>query len=239
MVINAAFLAFKRLVSPQFHWIMWQSLGVALLALTLIWFAAQEFLLSYFRPWISDFMQPAHGWASWLAVIAAISSGLGLAMGMAFLIAPTTALFGSFFTDKATEIIEKEDYPQDTPGKAMPAGRAFIVSCRFVLLNLAGNLLALVLLLVPGINMAAFLVINGYLLGQEYFEFAAARFQSRAQIRACYKANVFVIFFAGLVIALFLCVPFLNLLTPLFATALMTHLHKFLSDGSRQKQIMP
>ena len=34
---------------------------------------------------------------------------------------------------------------------------------------------ALVLLLVPGINVVAFLFANGYLLGREYFELVAFR----------------------------------------------------------------
>jgi CysZ protein len=37
------------------------------------------------------------------------------------------------------------------------------------------------------------------------------------------------VFLAGLVIAVFLAVPLLNLLTPLFAAAMMVHLHKAVS----------
>ncbi len=36
-------------------------------------------------------------------------------------------------------------------------------------------------------------------------------------------------FIAGLVIAAFLAVPLLNLLTPLFAAAMMVHLHKMIA----------
>jgi CysZ protein len=37
------------------------------------------------------------------------------------------------------------------------------------------------------------------------------------------------VFLGGLVIAAFLAVPLLNLLTPLFAAAMMVHLHKAIS----------
>lgn len=69
----------------------------------------------------------------------------------------------------------------------MSLGRSLLISCRFLILSIAGNLLALVLLLVPGTNMVSFLVINGYLLGWEYFEFAAARFSPQAQVHTCYR----------------------------------------------------
>lgn len=56
---------------------------------------------------------------------------------------------------------------------------------------------------------------NGYLLGREFFEFAAMRFRSPADARLFRVKHRTTVFMAGLVIAAFLAVPFLNLLTPL------------------------
>ena len=84
----------------------------------------------------------------------------------------------------------------------------------------------LFLLLVPGVNIAAFFLVNGYLLGREYFEFAAMRFREEAEAKALRRRNFGTVFLAGLVIAAFLAVPILNLLTPLFAAALMVHIYK-------------
>ena len=89
-----------------------------------------------------------------------------------------------------------------------------------------GNLAALILLFVPGINIAAFFLVNGYLLGREFFEFAAMRFRPEAEAKALRRQHAMTVFLAGLVIAGFLAVPFLNLATPLFAAAMMVHLHK-------------
>ena len=84
------------------------------------------------------------------------------------------------------------------------------------------------LLLVPGINLMAFFLVNGYLLGREYFEFAAMRFRSPQEAKALRRQHRGVIFFAGLLIALMLSVPILNFLTPLFAASMMVHIHKAL-----------
>lgn len=236
MIINAAFLALKRLVTPQLRWILWKSLGLTLVLLAFFWFAVRDLFLIYLRPWIGSFMPDVPDWTGWVGIFAAIFSGFGLAVILAFLIAPITALIGSFFMDEVAEIIEKEDFPAQKSGKALLLGRSLVIACHFLVLSLAGNLIALVLLLVPGINMIAFLVINGYLLGREYFTFAAARFRPQAEVYALYKQNTFTVFLVGLMISLFLSVPILNLATPLFAAATMTYLHKFLSGTGKQKQ---
>jgi len=111
----------------------------------------------------------------------------------------------------------------------MPLIPGLILSVKFFGVVILGNLLALVLLLVPGINIAAFFVVNGYLLGREYFEFAAMRYRTEAEAKALRGRYGTTVFLAGLLIAGFLAVPLLNLLTPLFAAALMVHLHQRVS----------
>src|SRR5690606_18816025 len=96
---------------------------------------------------------------------------------------------------------------------------------------IAGNLAALILLLVPGVNIAAFFVVNGYLLGREYFEFSAMRHIGEAEARRLRRQNGLTVFIAGLVIAAFLWIPVINLATPLFAAAMMTHLFKRIRSG--------
>ena len=93
------------------------------------------------------------------------------------------------------------------------------------------NLVALVLLLLPGINLIAFLLANAYLLGREYFELAAMRFRPVYEAKAMRKANAAYVFLAGMVIAVFVSIPVINLATPVFAMAYMVHIHKRMSGG--------
>ena len=90
----------------------------------------------------------------------------------------------------------------------------------------AVNVLALFLLLVPGVNLIAFYIGNGYLLGREYFELAAMRHIPSAEARSLRKANRGTVFLAGLIIAGLASVPILNFLTPLFATGFMVRVFK-------------
>lgn len=230
MIFNAALLAFKRLFTRPYRFMLWKSLGLTLGVLALLWLAVRETFLTLVWPWIESFLPGLPSWTGWLGFFGVILFSLGLAFLMALLIAPITAMVGGFFMDDAAEIIEKEDYPDNPPGKAMPLGRSIAISLRFLSLSIIGNIIAFILYFVPGLNLIGFYVINGYLLGREYFEFSAARLRGEENAHRFYKANSLTVFSAGLIIALFLSVPILNLLTPLFAAAFMTYLHKNLSQ---------
>jgi CysZ protein len=159
--------------------------------------------------------------------------GAGVFIGAGFLLAPVTALFAGLFLDDAAEHVEKTHYPQDLPGREVPLGRSLWLTIRFTLLVLFANLVALLLVLLPGINIAIFFLLNGYLLGREYFMFAAMRFRPEAEatrLRSHYSTYVFM---AGLIIAGFMAIPVINLATPVFAAALMVHLHKALAEDTR------
>lgn len=229
MIFTAAYRALQRLLTPQYRTMILKALGITIVVLIILWLCARQLFISYFWPWIADFLPGLPSWAGWLGFGMLIVFNLGLALLMAFLIAPITAMIGGFFIDSAAEIIEKEDYSNEPIGRALPFGRSLILSLKFVFLSLFGNGIAFVLFFVPGINLIAFYVINGYLLGREYFVFAAYRFRSEQEAHAFLHTHYTTVFGAGLLIALFVSIPILNLATPLFAAAFMTHLHKMLS----------
>ena len=91
------------------------------------------------------------------------------------------------------------------------------------------NILALFLLLVPGLNAIAFLLANAYLLGREYFLFAATRFRSLEEAMEMRQRYAPQLFLAGLFIAAFVMTPGLNVLTPLFGVAFMSRVYKMLT----------
>ncbi len=229
MILDAARAAASRLFTAEFRGVFFKSLGLTLLALAALWFGLKELFDLWALPWIDVLLPGFPGWAGWLAVIAAIVAGIGLALGLALLIAPVTAIVAGIFLDDVAELVEKGDYPDDPPGRAMPALQALLLSLKFFGIVIAGNIVALLLLLVPGVNIAAFFLVNGYLLGREFFEFAAMRFRPEEEAKALRRKHAGTVFLAGLVIAAFLAVPLLNLLTPLFAAAMMVHLHKMVS----------
>lgn len=229
MLIDAAKKALGELFDPALRGVLWKSIGLTILALILLWnvisFIFANTAVPFLSGWISGFFALPN-WTGTLGFIAAIFAGLGLAVGLAFLIGPVSAAIAGFFLDDVADHVERQDYSADVPGTAMPLGPSIVMSLRFFGLVIAGNIVALFLLLIPGINLIAFFLVNGYLLGREYFQFAALRhhdLQTVTMLRAKHSGTIIM---AGFLIAAVLAVPVVNLLTPLFGAALMVHLTK-------------
>lgn len=229
MIASAASAAISDLLRPESRGLILKTLGLTILLLIAGWFGLRGLFDWWVMPWIDQGVNALPGWAGFLEPLAAIIIGLALAVGLALLLAPATALVAGLFLDEIAEAVEREDYPSDPPGRAMPTLASLVLSVKFLGVVILGNLIALFLLLVPGVNLVAFLLVNGYLLGREFFEFAAMRFRSEQDAKALRRANSGTVFLAGLLIAGWLAVPVLNLTGPFFAAAFMTHLHKALA----------
>ena len=230
MIVEAARLAGRNLFAPETRSLLWKILGVTIALLIGLWILLQEVFVWLAVPWFNEISPGVPDWAGWLGFIVGILASLGLALALALLIAPVTAVVAGFFLDGVAEVIEARDYPLAPPGRPVPTGRAVVYTAKFLGVVIAGNIVALLLLLVPGVNVAAFLLVNGYLFGREFFEFAAMRYRSEEDVRRMrsrYRARIFL---AGLIIAAFLSIPVVNLLTPLFAAGLMVNLHLMLSQ---------
>lgn len=226
MILQSATHALSRLFTPEYRAVFWKTIGLAALALVGLWFGLKEVFDWLALPWLDGLLPDAAAWSGWVSLGAGILAGLGIAVGLAFLIAPVTALIAGLFLDDVAELVERSDFPADPPGRALPIAQAMVQSLKFLGLVLVGNLVALALLLVPLVNVAAFFLVNGYLIGREYFEFAAMRHLPEPEAKALRRRHSGTVFLAGLVIAGFLAIPFLNLATPLFAAAFMVHLFK-------------
>jgi len=234
MIVEAARLAGRNLFAPDTRTTFWKILGITVLLLVGAWLLVRSLFVALALPWLDALIPGIPDWAGWLGFVFGLLASLGLALGLALLVAPVTAVIAGLFLDGVAEIIEKRDYPHDPVGTAIPLGRAIVYTVKFLGVVIVGNIIALLLLLVPGINIAAFLLVNGYLFGREFFEFAAMRYRSEDEVRLMRSKYSGTIFMAGLLIAAFLSIPIVNLLTPLFAAGLMVHLHKMLSEQDEE-----
>jgi CysZ protein len=218
-MLAAAGQAFREIFTPDFRTILFKCLGFTI-ALLILLIVAVEWSFAHFVT--------LPGWAEktieWLG-------GLALVVGSVFLIPPVTSLIAGLYLDEIAGEVERDHYPSDPPGRELGTATAIGISLRFFVVILLVNLLALFLLLVPGVNLIAFYVGNGYLLGREYFEMVAMRHMTPEAARALRKANRVTVLLSGFVIAGLASVPILNLTTPLFATAFMVHMFKTVRGG--------
>ena len=217
-MLEAAFAALRQILTPPFRSVLWKSLGLTLLLLALIWAGLDRLALSMV---VVD--HPL------MHSILAFATGFGIIFALAFLVGPVSIFVAGFFIDDLAAIVEREIYPAGRQGNPAHHVEALRSAIRFSFVSLGVNLVALMLLLVPGINVMAFFLANAYLFGREYFMLAAMRFRSSLEAEEIRRVNALTLFIGGLFIAIFVATPGLNLLTPLFATAFMVRIHKMLS----------
>jgi CysZ protein len=220
-MLDAAALALREILSPPFRGVLVKSLALTLGLLVALWALLDRLLTAWVTfPW------------PWLDTAFSILTGVGLVVGLGFLVAPVTALFAGLFLDDIAEVVEKTHYPADPVGRALPLGRALITSVKFLGVVLLVNAVALPLVLFLGFGFLIFLAANAYLIGREYFELVALRHHDAATARRLRLMNSGRVFAAGLLIAAFLAIPIVNLLAPLFATAFMVHVYKQIARGA-------
>ena len=226
-MLAAAGQAFEELFTPPFRAVLVKCVGftIALLAGLII---GAEWAFTHFVA-LPDWLETTIQWLGGLALVAA----------SIFLIPPVTSLIAGLYLDDIAETVERSAFPGDPPGRELPAAQAVWLAIKFFFVVLAVNLLALFLLLIPGVNLVAFYLGNGYLLGREYFELAAMRHVSAAEAKRVRKANRLTVLLCGLLIAGLASVPILNLVTPLFATGFMVRIWKRLATKSGARLSRP
>jgi CysZ protein len=229
-MIDAAVKALSQMFTQPLRRVLLKAVGLAMLMIVIIGIALQRVLSAmadHGATWAEQTtgFAPHAAWAT-LAWVLSILAGLGIVTGALFLMPAVTAFVGSFFVDEVAEVVERLHYPAEPVGRALPLFRALIEGVKFTLLALAVYVCALPFVLFAGIGFIILFLANAYLLSREYFELAAMRFSPPVEAKALRKANAAYVFLAGMVIAVFVSIPLLNLATPIFAMAFMVHIHK-------------
>ena len=232
-MLDAAIKALSQILSPPMRSILWRSIGLALVLIVVLAIGLQR-LLSWLATsgevWAEALLGPSfQTLLDILAWIVSIAAGLGVVFGAVLLMPTITSLVASLFVDDVAEHVEREHYPAERPGTALPLPLAVTEGVKTASLTILVYLVALPFVLFAGAGFIIFFIATAWLLGREYFELAAIRFRSPQEAKAMRKDNAATVFTAGLIIAAFVSIPIVNLATPLFGMAFMVHMHKRLS----------
>jgi CysZ protein len=208
--------AFRLVFDPAFRGLV----ARALLLTALLFVAAlagTEFLISRL-PVLGSFV---------VNQALALLAPLLLVFLVAALGAPVAAFFGALFLDRLAGRIEARDYPGDPPARPETFAPTLKAGLRLAAMVLGADIVLLPLDFgLPGLGELASLVVNGWLLGWEFFELAALRHLTAAEAERMRKSHAGPVWLGGMLISLMSVVPGLDLLAPLFGTALMVHLFK-------------
>ncbi len=219
MIAPALRRALSQLPDPAFRRVLVKSLLISLVVFVLLGAGLWAGLLVV--------PETGYGWLDW--VIGALSS-LGFLLGMMLLFpAVMTAAIG-LFLDEIADAVEARYYPVDPPGRPLATLPAVGSALRFLGVVLVVNILLLplyaILLFFPPLLYGLSLLVNGWLVGREYFEAVAFRYQSRAEADLLRRRRRGDVWLCGVFIVLLLTIPLVNFLVPIVATAFMVHVYK-------------
>lgn len=180
-----------------------------------------------------DATVPGLGDAGWLGGMLSWATAAIFVTLSVFLILPVTGAIMPFFLDRIADAVEEKHYSALPPAPRSSLGESLRDAINFWGVLIAANVAALVFYLIfAPAALFIFWGLNGYLLGREYFMLAALRRMSRGDARALRARHSGSIWITGVLIAVPLSVPVLNLLVPILGVASLTHLFH-MSQGRR------
>lgn len=230
MIFGDFLKAVMQLADRPFRRVM--LLGVLLsLALLVAVYAGFLALIQTLTPEVVDipFVGPVEGLDTLLSWGSALFM-IGLSV---FLMMPVASAFTGLFLEDVAQAVEDRHYPDLPPVPRIPWGDALVDAANFFALLIAVNALALILYAFAGPFIpVVFWLVNGFLLGREYFTLVAMRRLGRAGAKALRAKHSGKIWLAGTLMAAPLSVPLVNLMIPVLGAATFTHLfHRLNARG--------
>jgi uncharacterized protein involved in cysteine biosynthesis len=223
MILTCFFKALGQIGDPRFRKVVWRGIG-----LTLGLLAAITALLVWGIGWIvgDAVTLPLLGEVQWVDNVlswAFVALMIGLSV---FLMVPVASAFVSMFLDEVADAVEDRHYPSLPKVKGPPLSDEIRDGLAAFGVLIVANIIAILLTMVlPIAGLPVFFALNGFLLGREYFTVAAMRREGRAGAKAMRQEHGAVIWAAGVLMALPLIVPVLNLVVPIIGAATFTHLY--------------
>lgn len=228
MIIAAYFRAIGQIGDNRFLRVLALGVGltIALLFGFTVLFAWTVGLLvpdSFAIPWIGEIT-----WIDNVASITVIPVMIGASV---FLMVPVASAFTALFLDSVADAVEAKHYPGLPPVAHIPFSESILESLKFLGILIAVNLLAFILyLFFPPFAPLIFWGVNGLLLGREYATMVARRRMGPKEVRSFRKRHSTKFWAAGVLMAIPLTIPIMNLIMPIIGVAAFTHLFHKLAE---------
>ena len=223
VILSSFFAALGQIGDPRFRRVLF--IGIILTVALLI--AATAAFLGFLQWTVGEEATlPLIGEVTWLKDLVTWSSlGVMLVLSV-FLMVPVASAITSMFLDDVADAVEGRHYPHLPQSPRTPFTEALIDTLNFLGVLIVANVLALIVyaFLAP-FALFIFWGLNGFLLGREYFTLAAMRRVGRAQAKVLRQKHFVTIWAAGILMAMPLSVPLINLVIPIIGAATFTHIY--------------
>jgi len=231
-MIFACFLkSVGQIGDPRFRKVLVLGVGLTLALLVglyagILWLVQSAFGDSTALPFLGE--------VTWLGDLLSGASLVLMIVLSVFLMVPVASAITSMFLDEVAHAVEDKHYPDLPPAHSVPFGEALRDTINFLGVIIGANTLALILYAIfTPFAPLIFVALNGYLLGMEYFQLAAMRRVGRAAAKQLRRKHRMTIWTAGILMALPLSVPVVNLLIPILGAATFTHIYHVIQARSQ------
>lgn len=222
MILQSFLLALGQVGDPRFRKVLFLGIGLTF-ALLVAAYAGFLLLINLFVG--PEATVPVLGQVTWLDDLLSISSFIFMIVLSVFLMIPVASAITSMFLDEVAQAVEDRHYPHLPSVPKIPFGDALKDTVNFLGVLIGANILALILyVILSPLALFIFWGLNGFLLGREYFTLAAMRRLGRDGARKLRSEHSGKIWLAGILMAIPLSVPLLNLVIPILGAATFTHI---------------
>lgn len=231
MIFDALFKAVGQMGHPRFRGVVLKGVG-----LTLLMLFAFSALLIWGTGWlVGDSVSIWFlGEITWIDnVLSWAMVPVTLALSVVLMVPVASAVTG-LFLEEVADAVEDRHYPAAGRADPVPFSEGLMDSLGFLGLMAVANVVALVvyLIFIP-LAPVIFWALNGFLLGREYYVLAAMRRVGRAEAKKRWRRHLPTLWMGGVLMAVPLSVPVLNLLVPVIGAATFTHLFHRLERTGR------
>jgi uncharacterized protein involved in cysteine biosynthesis len=232
VILTAFFRALGQVNDRRFRKVLLLGIGLTLMLLI---GATSGFV--WLINWLTgdDMLLPIVGEVTWLNDLFGWGTFLLMMVLSVFLMVPVASAITSMFLDEVAAAVEDKHYPQLPKAERVPFTDSLQDTINFLGVLIVANLLAIILyVMLPFAAVFIFWALNGFLLGREYFTLAAMRRVGRDGARQLRKEHRGTIWLAGILMAVPLSVPLVNLVIPIIGAATFTNLfHLILGTRAR------
>jgi uncharacterized protein involved in cysteine biosynthesis len=222
VILSSFFTALGQLGDRRFRRVLLLGLVLTVALLVAVYAAFLGFL-----QWSvgEEATLPLVGEITWLKDLLTWSSvGVMLILSV-FLMVPVASAITSMFLEDVADAVEQRHYPDLPPVEPTPFLDAVTDTLSFLGVIIVANLMALVLYaFFAPLALFIFWGMNGFLLGREYFTLAAMRRVGRERAKELRSQHLLTIWVAGVLMAMPLSVPLINLVIPIIGAATFTHI---------------
>lgn len=222
MILQSWARAFRQIRDPAFRRVT--LLGAAL-AVALLFALYALLLLTANLFTRGPVTLPMAGEVQGLGTLLSPSSILFLLVLSVFLMVPVASVFTGLFLDDVVDAVEAADYDHLAPAPRAGLWVTLTDTLRYIGVLLGVNLVGMAVFAASGgLGIVIFWALNGFLLAREYFNLVAMRRLSPESLVMLRGRWWWRSWGAGVVLAVLLTVPILNLFVPVLGVMAFTHL---------------